>query len=280
VPPGGRTRRVIQRLLHHPSAVLGLALLALVIGLVLLAPLIARYGPDDISIDALNQTPSRAHWFGTDYLGRDVWSRILYGGRLSLLAGVCVLAIEVVVGVVLGLVAGYVGRAVDGLVMRCMDVLLTLPGLLLALGIVAILGEGLPSVIIALGIGGVPAYARMARAMTLKVRQHEYVLAARAQGCGSLHILRRHILPNVADPLIVMATTSVGGAILTVSALSYLGVGTQPPQADWGTLLSHGYEHMFEAWSEMFFPGVAVSLTVLGINLLGDGLTDALNPRL
>jgi peptide/nickel transport system permease protein len=275
-----RRRGIIQRLLRHPSAVLGLFLLS-VVGLgVLLAPVIARYNPNSIDVEALNLLPSGMHPFGTDFLGRDLWARTLYGGRLSLAVGFSVVAIESVFGVAFGLLAGYAGKVVDSIIMRFMDVLLAVPGLLLALGIIAVLGTGLESAVIALGVGGIPFYARLTRGMTLKIQEQEYVLAARAGGFGRFRILRRHVLPNVLDPLIVMVTTSFGGAILAASALSYLGIGAQLPDADWGSLLKTGYDHMFETWSGIVFPGIVVSATILGTTLLGDGLTDARNPRL
>jgi peptide/nickel transport system permease protein len=279
--PASWSRQVIRRFLANPSAVIGLALLLLIAAIALLTPLIARYDPETYhDFLATNQLPSGSHWFGTDYLGRDLWSRVVYGSRVSLPVGLGVVAIEFGIGVPLGLLAGYTGRLIDELLMRLVDVKLALPGLLLPLGVIAILGPSLASTIVALGIAGIPIYARMARGATLKVREQEYVAAARAMGRGTLPILLRHVLPNILDPLIIQATLSLGGAILAASALSYLGIGTQPPTADWGTLLSSGYEHMFQAWSEIAFPGVAVCLAVVSINLFGDGLADALNPRL
>ncbi|HEX8918677.1 MAG TPA: ABC transporter permease, partial [Chloroflexota bacterium] len=275
-----RSWYVARRTLHHPSGLIGTAMLGSVVALVLLAPFIAHRSPTAVDINTLNQLPSGAHPFGTDYLGRDLWSRVLYGGQVSLLAGIGVVCLESSIGVTLGLVAGFTGRYIDAMVMRLMDALLIVPGLLLALGIVAILGPGLSSTIIAIGVAGIPGYARMARAMALRVRHQEYVLAAQAAGTRGPRIVRRHVLPNSLEPLIVMATISFGGAVLAASALSYLGVGVQSPTADWGTLLSEGYTQMYQAWSELVFPGIAVVLTVLGGNLLGDGLTDALNPRL
>lgn len=278
---GSRGLQAARRLLANPSAVVGLALVALIILLALLAPFIARYDPETYhDFLAANQLPSGRHWFGTDYLGRDLWSRVLYGSRVSLPVGLNVVAIEFGIGVPLGLIAGYGGNFLDELLMRLVDVKLALPGLLLPLGVIAILGPSLTSTVVALGIAGIPVYARLARGATLKVREQDYVAAARSTGCGHSQILFRHVLPNILDPLIVQGTLSLGGAILAASALSYLGVGTQPPTADWGSLLNSGYEHMFQAWSEIVFPGLAVCLAVLGINLLGDGLADALNPRL
>jgi peptide/nickel transport system permease protein len=233
-----------------------------------------------MDISALNQDPSHAHWFGTDYLGRDMWSRVLYGGRVSLPAGLGVILIAFGIGTPIGLIAGYVGGPLDDFLMRLIDLLLCFPFIILAIGIVAILGPSLQSAVIAVGVGSIPGFARIGRGSTLAVRERDYVLSARALGAGHGHLLFRHVLPNVVDPLIVLATINLGFAILATAALSFLGLGTQLPTSDWGTLLSLGYEHMFQSWSEVTFPGLAIAVSVLGINLLGDGLGDALNPRL
>lgn len=274
------TIELLRRLMRNPSAMVGLALLLLMVGLTVFAPLFARYGPNTIDISSINQEPSGAHWFGTDYLGRDVWARCLYGGRISLPAGLQVVLIGFAIGTPLGLVAGYVGGVVDDVLMRLMDVLFSFPGLLLAIGVVAILGPGLESAAIAVGIALVPSFARMARGSALSAREHDYILAARVLGGRHRDIIFRHMLMNVIGPLIVLATLSLGGAILVTAGLSYLGLGTQLPTSDWGTMLSGGYSHMFEAWSEVAFPGLFIVITVLGVNLLGDGLSDAFNPRL
>jgi peptide/nickel transport system permease protein len=258
----------------------GLTLLLLVVILVILAPMIARYDPNAVDVSNLNQEPSGNHIFGTDNLGRDVWARCLYGGRISLPAGFGVVAIGLGIGGPLGLIAGYVGGIVDDVIMRPMDLLLSFPSILMAIGVVAILGPGLTSVVVAVGIVIVPSFARLARSSTLACRESDYVMAARVLGTRHWRIVFRHILVNVVDPLIVLATLNLGGAILVTAALSYLGLGTQLPTSDWGTMLQQGYEHMFQAWSEIAFPGLAIALCVLGINLLGDGLADALNPRL
>jgi peptide/nickel transport system permease protein len=278
--PTSWLRQILHRLILNPSAMAGLGLLGLMVFLALIAPLIARYGPNTVNINALNQDPSLNHWFGTDNLGRDMWSRVLYGGQISLPAGLGVVAIAFGIGTPMGVIAGYTGGIVDDIIMRLVDVLLAFPGILLAIGVVAILGPSLTSAVVAVGITTIPGFARIARGSTLRAREQEYVEAARAQGAGSLHIIFRHILPNIIDPLIVLATLSLGSAILATAALSFLGLGTQPPTSDWGTLLSQGYEHMFQSWSEVTFPGLAIVISVLGINLLGDGLSDALNPRL
>ena len=278
--PSSRSRAVMRRLLHDPSAMTGLALLLLIAALTLLAPTIARYDPNTYhDYVAINQLPSGSHWFGTDYLGRDLWSRVLYGGRISLPLGLGVVSIEAGIGVSLGLVMGYSGGLMDDILMRLVDIELALPGLLLPLGVIAMLGPGVASTVVALGVAGIPLYARLARASARQIRERDYIIAARAVGHGNAHIVWRQVLPNILDPLIVQVTLSLGSAIVAASALSYLGVGTQPPTADWGALLNAGTEHMFEAWSEVAFPGLAISLSVLGINLCGDGLTDALNPR-
>ncbi len=271
--------QIRRRLTANPSAMIGLVLLGFMVILAILAPLIGRYGPNQINISDLNQTPSGAHWFGTDYLGRDTWARVISGGRISLPAGLMVILIGMGIGSPMGIVAGYVGGIVDDVIMRIVDVLLAFPGILLAIGIVAILGPGLNSAVVAVGIAIIPGFARIARGSTLKTREQSYVDACHAQGAGAVRILSRHILPNIVDPLIVLATLSLGGAILATAALSFLGLGTQLPTSDWGTLLSQGYEHMFESWSEVTFPGIAIIIAVLGINLLGDGLSDALDPR-
>jgi ABC-type dipeptide/oligopeptide/nickel transport system permease subunit len=273
------TGQIVRRLRSDSSAIAGTFFLGLTIVLAIIAPLITHRGPDTINLDVLNQNPSWSYWFGTDYLGRDMWSRVVYGGRISLPAGLGVVAIAFGTGVPLGLIAGFVGGLVDDIIMRIVDILLAFPGILLAIGVVAILGPGLTSAVIAVGIATIPGFARLARGSTLRAREQDYVEAARSQGARNSHILLRHILPNIVDPLIVLATLSLGSAILATAALSFLGLGTQLPTSDWGTLLSQGYEHMFQSWSEVTFPGIAIIVSVLGINLLGDALSDAIDPR-
>ncbi|MGH2389643.1 MAG: ABC transporter permease [Chloroflexota bacterium] len=273
------TRQIVQRLRADPSAMVGVALIGLMVVLALLAPLLARDAPNNLNLSALNENPSPSHWFGTDYLGRDMWSRVIYGGRTSLPAGLGVVAIALGVGGPLGLIAGYAGRVFDDVIMRFMDCLLAFPGILLAIGIVAILGPSLSSSVIAVGVALIPGFARLARGSTLQARELDYVEASQAQGAGSIHILFRHILPNIVDPLIVLGTLSLSSAILATAALSFLGLGTQLPTSDWGTLLSNGYEHMFQSWGEVTFPGVAIIISVLGVNLLGDALSNALDAR-
>jgi peptide/nickel transport system permease protein len=281
---GGSWRQlVLRRLIRSPSAMVGLALMIVVVLLALLAPVLTPYDPIGVpatfSLADLNALPSGTHPFGTDYLGRDLLSRVLYGGRLSLPAGLGSVLIAFSIGVPLGTIAGFIGRFLDDIIMRAMDMLLAFPGIILAIGIVTILGPSLISTVIAIGIVGIPGYARIARGQTLQARELDYTLAARSTGAGPLHIVFRHIIPNVVDPIVVLATLNLGGAILATAALSFIGLGTQPPAPNWGVLLSNGYEHMFQSWAELVFPALAIVISVLGINLLGDGLADALNPR-
>lgn len=272
-----------RRLRRNKPAMLGLGIILGVVLIALLAPVIGRYDPNKIppnfSLSDLNAAPSGAHWFGTDYVGRDLWSRVIWGARVSLFVGIGIVSISFILGTPLGIIAGYGGRLVDDIIARFLDIMLTLPGLLLAIVLVSFLGAGLESVVIAVGIAGLPGYARIARGSTLSVKQSTYVESARAQGAGPIHIMFRHVFPNIVDPIVILATLNLSGGILAAAALSFLGIGTQVPASDWGTLLSNGYTHMFQSASEIYFPGLAILITVLGINLLGDGLGDALNPR-
>lgn len=276
----GRRLRTVRELVRRPKFLVGITLFGVVALLAILAPLIARYNLDLPNFSALNQNPSSAHILGTDYLGRDMWARLVWGGRTSLPAGCVIVLFSFVVGVPWGIIAGYGNRLVDDVLMRLIDVLLALPGLVLALSIVAILGPSVRSVVIALGIAGIPGYARVARASTLTTKGLDYVLASRAQGAGPFHIMRMHVLHNIVDPLVILATLNLSGAILAAAAFSFLGIGTQPPAADWGTMLSSGYNYMFESWAQVTFPAVIIVVTVLGINLVGDALGEAINPRM
>lgn len=269
-----------RRLFHNPKFIIGFILIAIVAILAILAPLIGRYGPDIPNYSALNQSPSAAHWLGTDYLGRDLWSRLVWGGRVSLPAGFLVVCLSFGIGVPWGIIAGYGGRLIDDLLMRLVDVLLAFPGLILAFAIVAILGPGITSVVVALGIAGIPGYARVARASTLSMKELDYVLASHVQGAGAWWIMRRHVLRAIVDPLVILATLNLSGAILAAAALSFLGIGTQLPASDWGTMLANGFNYMFESWAQVTFPAIIIIITVLGINLMGDALGEILNPRM
>jgi peptide/nickel transport system permease protein len=268
-----------RRLLSNPSALFGATLVVLVLALGALAPLIAPYDPLNITPDAL-APPSPGHWFGTDDLGRDILSRLLFGARISPIVGLVATAISVVVGVLMGLISGYAGGASDNLIMRVVDVLLAFPGIVLAIGIVAILGPGLNNAMLAVGVAGIPTFARVVRGSVLVEKEKEYIEAARLIGIPVYRILVIHLLPNILAPVIVLSTLSVAFAILAAAALSFVGLGAQLPTPEWGAMLSQGRDYLAIQWWVAAFPGLAIAITVLGINLLGDGLRDVLDPRL
>ena len=285
VAAGVRLRRSLaleagRRLLRSRSAVVGGALL-LGIGLaILLAPVLSPYDPVKTNQRDPLEPPSAAHLMGTDRFGRDILSRVLWGGRASLSVGIVSVGIAACSGVVLGLTAGYYGRRADAVIMRLTDLLLAFPGILLALAIIATLGASLPNLMIAVGISAIPDYIRITRGTVLGLMEQEYVLAARVVGCRDGVVIFKHIMPNVTAPLIVLATLGTAGAIITGSALSFLGLGIRPPVPEWGNMLADGREFLRYAWWVAFFPGLAIMLAVLAINLLGDGLRDALDPRI
>jgi peptide/nickel transport system permease protein len=262
------------------AAMFGAALVLFEIVLALTAPWITPYDPFDQNPRAALQAPSREHVFGTDDTGRDLFSRVIYGTQISLRVGLISVGIGGGIGIVLGIVAGYRGGVLDNAIMRVMDLLLAFPGILLALAIIAILGPGLFNVMIAVGISSIPYYTRVARGSSLALRDREFVLGARAIGCGDAHITRRYILPNVLPPLIVLATLGIASAILTAAGLSFIGLGAVPPAPEWGAILTLGRKYINQAWWYTTFPGLAIVVTVLGINMLGDALRDALDPRL
>ncbi len=267
------------RLTTNRAALLGAFVIVLVIAFGLMAPAIAPYDPTRITPDAL-MPPSRHHLFGTDDLGRDVFSRVMYGARISPLVGLIAVAISALVGVSMGLISGYAGGIADNLIMRIVDVLLSFPGIVLAIGIVAILGPGLNNALLAVGIAGIPTFARVVRGSVLVEKEKEYVEAARLLGVPTPRIIVLHILPNVLAPVIVLSTLSVAAAILAAAALSFVGLGAQLPTPEWGAMLSQGRNYLSNQWWVAAFPGLAIALTVLGVNLLGDGLRDVLDPRL
>lgn len=273
-------RIVGRQLRRNRAAMIGATIIALEVLIAVFAPIVAPYEPLKQNPRAALQAPSAEHYFGTDDTGRDLFSRVVYGTRISLRIGLISVAIGGGIGVVLGLIAGYRGGFSDALIMRLMDLLLAFPGILLALAIIAILGPGLFNVMIAVGVGGIPVYTRVARASTLAIREREYVVGARATGCGDLRILARYILPNVLPPLIVLATLGIAGAILTAAGLSFIGLGAVPPTPEWGAILTLGRKYINQAWWYTTFPGIAIIVTVLGINMLGDALRDALDPKL
>lgn len=279
LPSVSRRRNLLQRLSKSKVAMVGLLVLAVLAFVALAAPLISPYEPNAVAPRDALQPPSSTHLFGTDQYGRDVFSRVLYGARISLMVGFISVSIAVVAGTVMGLISGYYGRWVDTSVMRFVDIMLAFPGILLALALVSILGPSLPNLMIAVGISSVPAYARLVRGSVLSAKENVYVDAARVVGCSDAVIMRRHVLPNVVAPVIVLATLGVAAAILWAAALSFLGLGSQPPTPEWGRMLSEGRNYLREQWWIATFPGVAIMITVLAMNLLGDGLRDTLDPR-
>jgi peptide/nickel transport system permease protein len=275
--PRGET---LRRLLRSRSALVGGGVLAVIVLAALAAPLISPFDPIKTNQRLSLEAPSLGHLMGTDRFGRDIFSRVVWGGQISLPIGLVAVGIGLLFGVSVGLVAGYYGGWVDAVSMRMVDLLLAFPGILLALAIIAILGGSLTNLMIAVGVSAIPDYVRITRGTVLSLKQREFVLAARVIGCRGPTIMLRHILPNVMAPLIVLATLGMATAIITGSALSFLGLGIKPPTPEWGNMLAEGREFLQHAWWVAFFPGAAIMLTVLSINLLGDGLRDALDPRM
>src|SRR5579871_406710 len=267
----------LRRVARHRGAMLGIMLIA---GLLLLAPYVAHYDPAEPHFGARLVPPSAAYPLGTDSYGRDVLSRVAYGGRISLVVGAVAVIVSCVVGLPLGVAAGYAGGRIDDLIMRIIDVWLAFPELLLAIGIVAILGTGLQNVMLAIGISGVPGVCRLVRGNVLAVKEETYVEVARAVGGTATHIVRAHVLPNVLAPVVVLLTLRLGTAILAGVGLSFLGLGVQPPTPEWGAMVAEGRTYLEQAWWVSTIPGAAIFLSVMGFNMFGDGLRDALDPRL
>ncbi|GAB4334954.1 MAG: ABC transporter permease [Calditrichia bacterium] len=259
---------------------LGAAIVLIAILAAVLAPLIAPYDPLQQNLPEALQGPSAGHWFGQDDLGRDILSRIIYGTRISLLVGFVTVSISAVSGTIIGAVSGYFGGWVDEIIMRITDIMLAFPGILLAIGIMAILGPSLNNVIIALCIVGWKSYARLVRGEVLREKEREYILAAKALGYSHWRIILFHLLPNVLNPVLVMATMGMASMILSEASLSFLGLGTQPPTPSWGAMLSDGRQYLLEAAHLTTFPGLAIMLLVLGFTFLGDAVRDALDPHI
>jgi peptide/nickel transport system permease protein len=277
VPLAARPRR---RMVLSRGGALGLVIVALVALAALLAPVLTPYGPVDADLGRSLRPPSRAHWFGTDQLGRDLYTRVLYGARVSLVIGLVTVGIAGAVGLGLGLLSGYLGGTVDAVVMRLVDVQLSFPFILLALVVNAILGIGLQNIVLTLIITGWVVYARLVRGEVLVLKTLEYVEAARALGAPAWRIVRRHVLPNLWTPVIVLSSLQVAQYIVAEAAISFLGFGVQPPTASWGNMLNEGRTYIYNAWWLTTFPGLALVLTALGVNLVGDWLRDTLDPRL
>jgi len=275
-----RGPRLWQRMLRNRSALVGGTVLLLIVLIALAAPLIAPYDPIKTNQRLSLAPPSPEHLMGTDRFGRDIFSRVVWAGQTSLPIGLVSVVIGLLFGVSVGLLAGYYGGWFDAVSMRCVDLLLAFPGILLALAIIAILGGSLTNLMIAVGIASIPDYVRITRGSVLSMREREFVLAARVVGARGPSIVLRHILPNTVAPLIVLATLGTAAAIITGAALSFLGLGIKPPTPEWGNMLAEGREFLQRAPWVAFFPGIAIMLTVLAINLLGDGLRDTLDPRM
>lgn len=272
---------VARRVWRVRLAPLALMILGTFLLVAIFANQIQRYDPiTDQSYSEANQGPSAAHWLGTDYLGRDMWSRLVHGSRISLFVGLISVSVGLGFGVLIGVTAGFMGGKVDSVLMRITEAVWTFPSLMLALAITSVLGRGLLPSMFAIGIVGIPYFARLARASTLSARELDFVLAARALGASTPRILGLHVLPNIAAPLIVQASLGLGTAIITEASLSFLGVGVQAPTPSWGLELRTGYQYMELNPAVAIFPGLAIFLTVLAFNFLGDALRTALDPRL
>lgn len=282
----GKKRRNSQfwltlgRLKRNHLAMVGLVIIVVMIVLALLAPYISPYPYEAADFKNRYATPSVEHWFGTDELGRDIFSRLLYGSRYSLRIGLISVAISAIGGIFFGAIAGYFGGAVDNIIMRLLDVLQAMPGIVLAIAISAALGPGLTNSVIALSISSIPGYARMTRASILNVRKMEYLEAATSINCSNARIIWKHVLPNALSPLIVQATMGIAGAIMGAAMLSFIGLGVQPPTPEWGAMLSAGRNYLRDYPHLCIFPGVMIMMAVLSLNMLGDGLRDALDPKL
>ena len=272
-------RRAWRRLLRRRTAVFGLCVVLVVTLLALLAPWLGLSDPLKTSWSLVRKAPSALNWFGTDEVGRDLFARVVWGGRASLAAGVISVSIAVSLGVPLGMFAGYVGGVVDAAISRLTDAMLAIPFLILAIALAAFLGPSLGNAMIAIGITATPIFVRLSRGQVMAVRAEDYVEAARAVGNPPLRIVLRHILPNIAPPVIVQATLAIAAAIIAEASLSFLGLGQQPPAPSWGSMLNTAQRFLTQAPWMAVFPGLAIFLTVLAFNLLGDGLRDALDPK-
>lgn len=273
-------QQTVARIFETPAAKVGLVLLIVILILCLGAPLFTKYSVDDMDLLNMHATPSKEHLLGCDNMGRDIWTRILYGGRISIALGILGSLFAAVGGTVVGLISGYFGGHVDNLIMRFMDVWTAIPGMLLCMLVSAALGNGFFNTIIALGVGAIPNGARMTRGQVLTERTKEYLEAAESINCTKSSIMFGHLLPNVLSPTIVGTTMGIGGTIMQAASLSYIGLGVDPLTPEWGAMLSAARDFFTKYPHEMLFPGLAIGLFVFSINLMGDGLRDALDPKL
>jgi peptide/nickel transport system permease protein len=278
-PPRSFAVDVWRRFRKSPGALIGAVVVAIIAIVAIFAPIIATSDPLAQNLALGAHSPSGAHWFGTDKLGRDVFARIVYGARISIRIGFVAVGLAITAGTFIGLVAGYAGKRTEAILMGAMDLMLAFPSIILAIGITTILGPSIVNLMIAVGIVYVPQYARLARSSVLAVKENEYIEAARAIGVSTPAILARHVLPNILAPLLVQATLGVATAELEAAGLSYLGLGARPPTPEWGAMLNDARDYWISAPWALIFPGLSITTLVLGFNLLGDGLRDALDPQ-
>lgn len=277
---GTALRATRKALIHNPTTLVGTIIFLLIVVLAILAPLIAPYDPVAQRIVNRLQGPSWAHWLGTDYYGRDILSRLLHGARYSLMIGIASITLAVIIGSLIGLVAGYFGGRIDIVIMQIMDVVLAFPALILGIILVAVLGASVTNIIIAIAFTALPAFARIARAPVMVLREREFVQAGRALGFSDLRIMFRHILPNIVPEIIVMASLWMATAVRTEASLAFIGLGIAPPTPTWGGMVREGFENILDSYSVALFPSLAVLVLVLALNLIGDGLRDAIDPKL
>lgn len=270
---------MVRRIIYSPLTLLGLIIVIVILATAAFAPLIAPYSPTEVNLLSKLQGPSVAHWFGTDEVGRDIFSRIVYGTRISLKIGILVVAIAFPIGTILGAIAGYVGGKVDQVIMRLTDIFLSFPGIILAMSIAAALGPSIENVLLALAITWWPWYTRIVRSSVLSIKSSEFIEASRAIGANPIRILFKEVIPNSIAPASIQASLDLGFVILAAAGLSFIGLGAQPPSPEWGAMLSSSREIIRDAWWAATFPGIAILITVLGFNLLGDGLRDVLDPK-
>lgn len=282
VPPKRKSQwaEVWKRLIKNKAAIVGMLIIVTLMLTAIFADYIAPVHYETQDLENVRVAPNSDNWFGTDNFGRDIFSRVVYGSRISIMVGFIAVGVAMVVGGILGSISGYYSGRIDNVIMRLMDVLLAIPGILLAIAIAAALGPGLVNVMIAVGIASIPRYARIVRASVLSLRDQEFVEAAKAVGANDFRIITKYILPNCMAPIIVQGTLGVAEAILSAAGLSFIGLGIQPPTPEWGAMLSTARIYIRDAWWMAIFPGLAIMFTIFGLNLLGDGLRDALDPRL
>lgn len=277
--PESQLKQMWQALIQNKAAVVGMVIIGLLIFIAIFGKFMAPYDPNYADLAINKQPPSAAHWFGTDEQGRDIFSRVIAGTRVSLSVGFIAVAFALTIGTILGAIAAYRGGIVDTIIMRCMDVMMSIPDILLAISLMAALGRGIDKAVIAISLVTIPEYARIVRGSMMSIKDSEYVQAAKIMGNSDAQIIFKHILPNVLSPIIVRATLGISTAVLNTAALGFLGLGVQPPAAEWGDMLGRARSFIFEAPYMLIFPGIAITITVLAFNLLGDGLRDAFDPK-